>query len=361
MFKSPFKKFVKRLKDPFNIKDNSKYFAEKNRHELEKLADDVDDKTKKRINQTLDGLEQLQSQTFKDINKIFDKKLFPLADELDYIAKQRIQQAIGGLEELENQTKKDIMFLLDNADEKVKSNLLLVDNIRRETIQDFQTTLVKTDFFLENRINQISLVVMESICTIEKITTTTLREVNLLEDKFFQNINLTIDQINKNITYLEEKLFQDANFLIDKLIFKMDEMIGGNIELVRNEFKKYLAHSLPNPFDKCRQKLNLGMKPGAMLSDIELYELTECYELSKLNENTPIDDILKTYGQLQLNAARMAYLVRNAPELKRRAIEDWIHYGMLCDFWRNTSQNYSIEEKFLTESQVSQNLLPKIS
>ncbi|AFZ00356.1 hypothetical protein [Calothrix sp. PCC 6303] len=357
MFKSPFKKFVKSLKDPLNIKGSLKYFAEKNRQELEKLSDDIDDKTKKRINQTLDGLDKLESQALKDINKIFDKKLFPLADELDYIAKQRIEQAIGGLEQLEIKTNNDIILLLRNADEKIKNNLLLVDNIRQETIKDIRTTLETADFYLENRINQISLLVMESICALEKITNNTLKEVNILEDKIFQDLNFAIDKINKDITDLEEKLFQDANLLIDKLIYKMDEVIGGNIELVRNEFKKYLVHSLPNPFDKCRQILKLGMKPGAMLSDIELYELTECYELNKLTENTSIDDVLKTYGQLQLNAARMAYLVRNAPELKRRAIEDWIHYGMLCDFWRNTSQNYGMKENVLSESQLAQNLL----
>ena len=58
-------------------------------------------------------------------------------------------------------------------------------------------------------------------------------------------------------------------------------------------------------------------KFGSRISDIELYQLNECYELSKLNEKTAIDEVLKVYGQLQLNAARMAALARNAPKLKK--------------------------------------------
>lgn len=114
---------------------------------------------------------------------------------------------------------------------------------------------------------------------------------------------------------------------------------------------------MPGPFDKCRQRLKIAWKPGTMLSDWELYELSECYELSKLNENTPIDEVLKTYGQLQLNAARMAALVKNAPELKRRAIEDWLKYGVLCEFWRDTIKTYASTAPVLLEPQMSQERL----
>jgi hypothetical protein len=174
--------------------------------------------------------------------------------------------------------------------------------------------------------------------------------VDILEDKVNQDINQIIDKVSCNVDNLEEKLFQDANQIIDKIIHKVDELVEGNIELVRNEFKKNLAHALPNPFDKCRQTLKLGMKPGAMLSDIELYELNQCYELSKLDENIQIDEVLKIYGQLQLNAARMVSLVRKTPELKRQAIEDWIKYGVLCVFWLNTLQTYSLKDNLPTSS-----------
>lgn len=303
--------FTKKLK--YSLKDTSKYFAEKNR---------------------------------KELSKLFDEKIFPFAERLDYIAKKRIGQTFDGLEELESTTKDDIEDLLSKADKKVQDNLQIIDNIRKDSIRDIRKTLGTADYYLENRLNQITLAVMKTISSI-----------NTLEDKVNQDINQIIDKLSYNVDNLEEKLFQDANQIIDKIIRNVNELIEGNIELVRNEFKKNLAHGLPNPFDKCRQTLKLGMKPGLMLSDIELYELNQCYELGKLDENTQIDEVLKIYGQLQLNAARMVSLVRNAPELKRRAIQDWIKYGVLCEFWLNTLQTYSLKDNLPTSSQVTLNLL----
>lgn len=282
----------------------------------------------------------------KELSKLFDQKLFPLADRLDYIARRRVEQALNNLEELECKTVSDIEGLLNKTDTKINKSINKINDIRLNTIKDLQNLLGTADLFAENRINQISLMIMQGVYSIENIASNTLTEVSNLENKVVDDINQVINQLDNKFNSLEEKIFQDADYLVDKLIRNMDEMIVGNIELVRNELKRNLLHSLPNPFDKCRQLLKLGMKPGAALSDIELYELSECYELSKLNENVSVDEVLKIYGQLQLNAARMASLVRNAPELKRRAIQDWMKYGVLCDFWRRTVQNYSSDIRF---------------
>jgi hypothetical protein len=79
--------------------------------------------------------------------------------------------------------------------------------------------------------------------------------------------------------------------------------------------------------------------------------------LSKLNENTPIDQVLETYGQLQHNAAMMAALVRKSPELRRRAIEDWIKYGMLCEFWRSIMIEYDQQDNLRLQGIYSQQRL----
>lgn len=263
----------------------------------------------------------------KEINDLFDKKVNPLANKIDYIAEQRIQQVEKFTEKLEAQVISDIEILINHADHKVKENLEEIDEIRKSALRDVRETVGEVDFYLENRINQISLAIMEALSQTEASVQKIITEINILEDKFFQ----------------------DANQLVDKI----DLMIERNIETIRNEFKKYTAHAIPNPFDKCRQRLNIGMKSGAMLSDVELYELNQCYELSKLSENSSIDDVLKTYGQLQLNAARMAALVSRSPELKRRAIEDWLKYGLLCEFWRNTMKNYAHTENYMLEPQQS--------
>ncbi|BAY08707.1 hypothetical protein [Calothrix sp. NIES-2098] len=263
----------------------------------------------------------------KEINYLFDQKLNPLADRIDYVSKKRIKQA----EELEVKAKADIESLLNNADHKIKDNLKEIDDIRKSALQDVRETVGEVDAYVENRINQISLAVMRALNQTKEISQIIVEDINTLEDKLFQDINYIVDKINENI---DEKL-----------------------ELIRYELKKSLAHALPNPFDKCKQKLKIGLKPGAMLSDVELYELNQCYEISKLNENSSIDEVLKTYGQMQLNAARMAALVQKSPELKRRAIEDWLKYGLLCEFWRKTMRDYAHTDNSLLESQQSQKFL----
>ncbi|MBD2355755.1 hypothetical protein H6G41_14190 [Tolypothrix sp. FACHB-123] len=263
----------------------------------------------------------------KEINDLFDKQVNPLAEKLDYIAEQRIKQT----EELKTQVKADIESLLDKADHKLKKNLQEINEIRESALRDVRDTVGEVDAYVENRINQISLTVMKALSQTKEISQIIFEDINTLEEKLFQDINYIVDKINENI---DEKL-----------------------ELIRYELKKNLAHALPNPFDKCKQKLKIGLKPGAMLSDVELYELNQCYEISKLNENSSIDEVLKTYGQMQLNAARMAALVKKSPELKRRAIEDWLKYGLLCEFWRKTMRDYAHTDNSLLESQQSQKFL----
>ncbi len=267
-------------------------------------------------------------ESSKEIANLFDDKLYPLADKLDYIAQERIDHAIEKSEELESKVKADIEYLLNTADKKVKYNLEKIDKIREVAVRE---TLNQTNFYLENRINQMSLAVMEAISCSQS----------------------SIEQSLERVECLENKLFQDANQIVDKIC----EFIDGKLELIRNELKKYLIHALPSPLDKCRQKLKIAWKPGGLFSDIELYELSECYELNKLDEKTSIDEVLKIYGQLQQNAAMMAALVRNSPELKNRAIKDWIKYGLLCKFWRSIMNSYDFQNSLILEQSFSQQLL----
>lgn len=262
-------------------------------------------------------------ESSSEIANLFDNKLYPLADRLDYVSKQRIKDT----EELESKTKADLENLLNTADEKVKGNLEEIDKLRERAIRDSKETLSQTDFYLENRINQMSLVVMEAISG--------------------------IDNSLQRVEVLENQLFQDVNQIVEKI----DEAIDGKLEFIKNEFKKYFTHALPAPFDQCKKKLNISWKLGGMLSDIELYELSECYELSKLHEDTPIDDVLKIYGQLQQNAYRMAALVKKSSELRNRAIQDWLKYGLLCEFWHRIMKSYDSEDKASLEPSYSQELL----
>ena len=288
--------------------------------------------------------QDLVKDTGQEIERLINEQLSPLAAQLDYIAQKRINQSIDASKELKDEFKADIEFLLTNADGKAKQALEKVSQVREEAIRDLRETIGQTDTYLENRINQLTLVVMSALNLAQEIGS------EFSPEAFKQRL---VDPTLAEINVLKNKLFQDANQLVDKI----DEVLEGKLELIRNELKKHLAHALPGPFDKCRQRLKLAWLPGARLSDIELYELSECYELSKLNENTPIDEVLKIYGQLQLNAARMAALVKSAPELKRRAIQDWLKYGVLCEFWRDTMKTYDSTAPLVLKQYLPQRLL----
>lgn len=280
----------------------------------------------------------------REIERLIEKELYPLIDKLDYVAKKRIKQSIREVEKVEDKTKYDIEALLNNANNKTKYIIDDINKIRQEAIAELRETIGQTDACLENRIDQISLVVMNALNLAQEVT----------EDFTPENVyNKLVQPTLVEITALEDKLFQDADYLLDKI----ENIIDKTLEQIRAELKKYLVHTLPGPFDRCRQQLKIAWKPGAMFTDLELYELNQCYELSKLNENVSIDSVLKIYGQLQLNSERMIALVKNVPELRRRAVQDWIEYGVLCEFWQNTMKSYDSMAPLILESQNSQELL----
>jgi len=53
----------------------------------------------------------------------------------------------------------------------------------------------------------------------------------------------------------------------------------------------------------------------------------------------------------------MAALVRKSPELRRRAIEDWMKYGLLCEFWRSTIADYDQKDQLKLQGSYSQQML----
>lgn len=264
----------------------------------------------------------------EEMDRLFDERLSPLADKLDYIAQQRIKESRLEMEALENKTKADIESLLAQADEKARQNLEKIDLLRQETLADVRATITETDAYLENRINQISLAVMEAL----------------------EFTNYRVDKALLEVKDLENKLFGDANYLVDKLIQQIDEVLEGKLEKFNTILQRYLDHALPGPFDKCKRRLNIQWKFGNQISDMDLYRLAECYELSKLDENTSIEKVVEIYGQLQLNAARMAALARNAPILKRIAVDDWLKYGVLSEFWYETLKEYDSNFRMLKPS-----------
>ncbi|OYE01514.1 hypothetical protein CDG79_29065 [Nostoc sp. 'Peltigera membranacea cyanobiont' 232] len=179
------------------------------------------------VKQFESAAKEVVKESSKEIANLFDDKLYPLADKLDYIAQESINHAIEKTEELESKVKNDIEHLLNTADDKVKHHLEKIDKIRQKPLVE---TINKTNFYLENRINQMSLAVMQAI-------------------SLSQN---SIEQSLERIEYLENKLFQDANQIVDKI----SELIDGKLELIRNELKKQVIE-LPKTKEKPHPVLSL--------------------------------------------------------------------------------------------------------
>ena len=242
------------------------------------------------------------------------------------MTEERINQLFNSSSELKDAFKADIESLMTNADGKTRHALETLNQVREEGIRDLRETIGQTNIFLENRIDQFSLVVMSALKSAQEIGS------EFTPEAFNQKL---VEPTLTKIKLLEEKLLEE----------------------IRNELRKYVTHALPNPLDRCRRRLKIALKPGALLSDIELYQLSQCYELSKLDENTPIDEVLKTYGQLELNAMRMTTLVKDIPELKNRALQDRLKYGVLCEFWRQVMESYDSTEHPMLQPQSLQRQL----
>ncbi len=249
---------------------------------------------------------------------------------------------VGGALMIGNTLAKN--HLINKVDKKYKENLSLtfdeINRAREEAIVGLRTITSQVDQSLENRINQISLIIMKTLTEFieiaeeftpdafrTRLVEPALKEINNLKAEFFKDLDKKID-----------KFFDRA----DKFRDQVDQMLMGTLEEVRNDLiRRREVHAIPNPLDPCRKKLNISSKRGIELSDIELYRLIECHELAKVNENTPLEQIIETYAQLQLNAIRMASLSRKAPQLREIVIRDWVKYGMLCEFWKVLNHEYA--------------------
>lgn len=187
--------------------------------------------------------------------------------------------------------------------------------------------------------NHVEYIAMRLIKNGESVANQIIRdsieEVSNLVEDLFKTAQAGIDafkdlaeSILKEIERLETKFFQDANALIDRI----EAVVIG--ESTRWELKiKKLRHCLPAPWDQCKQQLKIHWKSGLDLSDLEIYRLMECYELSKLNESTPVEQIIEIYAQLQHKSVLMKHFARGAPAFQQIFIKDWFKYGQLCDFW----------------------------
>ena len=244
-------------------------------------------------------VEQITSiirQIFSDnlnVNPILSQLSFA-AKRLDYLMNKQSEIEI---ESLDGCTLTQIQKILLHHEYKLGLNQI---NLCRENgIKSQANNYV----YLENIINLIALVGME----------------------------IVINQ-HTGMNKLENKIEDSAKHLIEKT----EDIDNRSMAEMRKELSNCFTQFWGSPFDKCKQRLAVPFKPGFLLTDGEVYQLHECYQLQKLTPHTPIDDVIKTYQTLQQNAKIMAVLESIEEQWKKQAIADWLKYSMLIDFWHDT-------------------------
>lgn len=176
------------------------------------------------------------------------------------------------------------------------------------------------------------------------------KKINELIDKFFDNLSDLIQDIKTNLVdpivdsvfALEEKIFEDINQVIDK-VFNFFE---GTVQEFKDDLFK-LFNPLPNPFDPCRRQYDLGWTPSGRLTSIDLFNLFECHQLKRLDdENTKVKEIQEVYAMLQKQSFRLTCLGRGSPAFQELYMRKWLKYGQLFELWQEFDKNMTPQQAY---------------
>ena len=176
------------------------------------------------------------------------------------------------------------------------------------------------------------------------------RKINELIDKFFDNISNLIQDIKTNLVdpivdsvfALEEKIFEDINQVIDKIF----DFFTGTVQQFKDDLF-VIFNPLPNPFDPCRRQLDLALTPTGRLTHIDLFNLFECRQLRRLDDdNTVVKEIQEVYAMLQLQSFRLTCLGRGSPAFQEIYMRKWLKYGQLFELWQEFAEDMTPQQAY---------------
>ena len=197
----------------------------------------------------------------------------------------------------------------------------------------------KTSQELKSLVQQIS----DDLFELEK-------KIEELIDKFFENLSELIQDIKTNLVdpivdsvfALEEKIFEDINQVIDKIF----DFFTGTVQQFKDDLF-VIFNPLPNPLDPCRQQYDLGWTPTGRLTHIDLFNLFECRQLRRLDdENTIVKEIQEVYAMLQLQSFRLTCLGRGSPAFQEIYMRKWLKYGQLFEIWQEFAENMTPQQAY---------------
>lgn len=212
--------------------------------------------------------------------------------------------------------------------------------INRTTVA-LNSTIDKTSKEVQQLIQQI----FGYLCDLEK-------QIEHLIDRCFQNLSSTIQDVKTNLVEpiiskiqdLEKQIFEDINQILDKVFNYFD---GKAEELKLDIIKNFGSLLIPNPFDSCRNKYNLGLTPGFNLVYTDVFNLFECKLLKRLDDNkTNVREIKETYATLQLQSFRMTCLGRGSPAFQKIYMDKWLDYGQLFEIWQEFADEMTPQEAY---------------
>jgi hypothetical protein len=176
----------------------------------------------------------------------------------------------------------------------------------------FLKVIDRAVFALDSSIDKASNELQELVQKVFNNLIELEKSVERLIDKFFDRLSDTIKNIKTNlidpivdsIFKLEEKIFEDINQVIDKIF----NFFTGTVQEFKNDLFR-IFNPIPNPFDPCRQQFGLALTPSGRLTHIDLFNLFECNQLKRLNDNnTLVKEVQETYALLQLESFKMTCL-----------------------------------------------------
>lgn len=291
------------------------------------------------------------------MNGLFNDHLEPLfndvSNNLDKVAKNNIsrteesarailEEGIKGFKDIENQTNTHMESLLRNVDDRSRGIIQKIfaefNQARAEFILSVRTLIGEVDRDLENRINQLSLLMMDVLLQakdfpgqIQKdLIVPTIVKLGKLKDDISKDINNLLDRLGCITTVTIEIAFNRLENVLSKenpfakVEFNCDGNCGG---WFRNQ-----CHS-------CCEKVQL-------VHNHYNYDIMERYRLAKCWRESPLDrdplplpsEILDAYAQLEDNATRLfCYATKSNPisqGMLDTAKDDIQYYRKKRSYWK---------------------------
>jgi hypothetical protein len=254
-----------------------------------------------------DELEKLRKDIEKSLDKLSEKNILRVEES----AKRLEEKAKRDILEIEAQLNKDINIFVDRIEEKYRSAarkaFQQINKMRAEALVDLRYSIGFIDEKLENRITQITKVLME-----------TLTRLNETADKFRPE-KLRSEIIKPTFAELDEltaDIVQHINQLVDKVGCK----VGGTVFNLEESLKR-VVRTMPqgmmgtSPKKLCQSckltstsrecsccqeedLLDKNNKP-LMMTDIKLFRYNVCMLESELDVESKVSSVMDVYATIQ--------------------------------------------------------------